>query len=365
MENPWQVDSIKAFACLKCPECAFNTNIENKFTDHAVENHPLSFVLFGKSEEVTKVKMEEDTENSWSIFSYINESVEPIQVKNEPNETNVEENINNANPDINESNTSNQTNYNENAFSTPAAIRNKGRHATISEKWANWRKAHEKNRPKTNVLQSTTIKCKDCKFVCRAMATLNRHIATVHSLATNLHFNCNICDQVYSSQLGLDKHVFKEHEGKNHFECERCEYKCKEKEQLMAHSKTVHEGKKLTTPQDKTQNEMNLSKCEICNGSFANDFVLKWHKEQIHDVHLYSTILKKPFKCDNCNKRFSRKAILQTHLESHEGRKPYHCAVCKANFSSHHDLRKHFETIHEGKNPKKKSTSSTTSGHKA
>ena len=105
MDNPWQVDSIKAFACLKCPECAFNTNIENNFTDHAVENHPLSFVLFGKSEEVTKVKMEEGTENSWSIFSYINENVEPIQVKNETIEPspNVEENINNANPDTGKS----------------------------------------------------------------------------------------------------------------------------------------------------------------------------------------------------------------------------------------------------------------------
>ena len=103
MDNPWQVDSIKAFACLKCPECAFNTNIENNFTDHAVENHPLSFVLFGKSEEVTKVKMEENTDNSWSIFSYMNENVEPIQVKNEPNGPNVEENINNANTDTGES----------------------------------------------------------------------------------------------------------------------------------------------------------------------------------------------------------------------------------------------------------------------
>ena len=89
--NPWQVESIQDFSCLKCPECGFDTKEENLFENHATENHPLSFVLFGKSEEVTKVKMEEGTENSWSIFSYINENVEPIQVKNEPIETNVEE----------------------------------------------------------------------------------------------------------------------------------------------------------------------------------------------------------------------------------------------------------------------------------
>ena len=45
-KNPWQVDSIHAFYFLKCPECIFNTNEEFTFQEHAIENHPLSFVLF-------------------------------------------------------------------------------------------------------------------------------------------------------------------------------------------------------------------------------------------------------------------------------------------------------------------------------
>ena len=49
--NPWEVESIQAFYFLKCPECAFDTKEENYFQDHAVENHPLSSVLFnGKSQ---------------------------------------------------------------------------------------------------------------------------------------------------------------------------------------------------------------------------------------------------------------------------------------------------------------------------
>ena len=47
--NPWQVDSIQEFACLKCPECTFDTKKGEVFKDHAVENHPLSFVLFVKT----------------------------------------------------------------------------------------------------------------------------------------------------------------------------------------------------------------------------------------------------------------------------------------------------------------------------
>ena len=44
--NPWQVESILAFYCLKCPECEFNSKEETNFIHHAKEYHPLSFVLF-------------------------------------------------------------------------------------------------------------------------------------------------------------------------------------------------------------------------------------------------------------------------------------------------------------------------------
>ena len=44
--NPWQVESILAFYCLKCPECEFNSKEENNFIHHAKEYHPLSCVLF-------------------------------------------------------------------------------------------------------------------------------------------------------------------------------------------------------------------------------------------------------------------------------------------------------------------------------
>ena len=44
--NPWLVDSIQDFTCLKCPECFFWTKEEFHFQEHAFENHPLSVVFF-------------------------------------------------------------------------------------------------------------------------------------------------------------------------------------------------------------------------------------------------------------------------------------------------------------------------------
>ena len=55
MGNPWQVESIEDFACLKCPECVFFCKEEDSFRDHALENHPKSFELFWEEfEEETK-----------------------------------------------------------------------------------------------------------------------------------------------------------------------------------------------------------------------------------------------------------------------------------------------------------------------
>jgi len=45
-KNPWKVESIQDFSCLKCPECTFFTKKENYFENHAIKKHPLSTVLF-------------------------------------------------------------------------------------------------------------------------------------------------------------------------------------------------------------------------------------------------------------------------------------------------------------------------------
>ena len=46
--NPWQVASLQDFLYLKCPECSFDTQEEEIFEDHALQNHKLSSVFFGE-----------------------------------------------------------------------------------------------------------------------------------------------------------------------------------------------------------------------------------------------------------------------------------------------------------------------------
>ena len=58
-DNPWQVESIEAFYFLKCPECMFFSKEDKGFYHHAVKNHPLSFVLFGKPAQSNELLAQE------------------------------------------------------------------------------------------------------------------------------------------------------------------------------------------------------------------------------------------------------------------------------------------------------------------
>ena len=48
--NPWEVDSIREFYFLKCPECDFTHKEEKIFQNHAINAHPLSIPFFEKNE---------------------------------------------------------------------------------------------------------------------------------------------------------------------------------------------------------------------------------------------------------------------------------------------------------------------------
>ena len=80
MENPWQVNSIEAFAYLKCPECDFDSKAESSFKSHALKTHPLSHVFFGNAtvNNDTKVTILKYDPND--IDNYIQENYEELQL---------------------------------------------------------------------------------------------------------------------------------------------------------------------------------------------------------------------------------------------------------------------------------------------
>ena len=118
--NPWQVNSIDAFNCLKCPECMFFSQEELDFKDHAVKNHPMSNAFFDKFDSnsfIDPAMIKEELcdtiskGNSDLNFSEINDKyVDRIKVE-ENSETVFAENIDLKDDHSKESNYQNESDY--------------------------------------------------------------------------------------------------------------------------------------------------------------------------------------------------------------------------------------------------------------
>ena len=80
--NPWEVDSIREFYFLKCPECDFTHREEKEFQNHAIDTHPLSIPFFEKNEfAIEKIgnfdTYNKENESKYTLFTVKEEVVEP------------------------------------------------------------------------------------------------------------------------------------------------------------------------------------------------------------------------------------------------------------------------------------------------
>jgi hypothetical protein len=75
--------------------------------------------------------------------------------------------------------------------------------------------------------------------------------------------------------------------------------------------------------------------CEICGYSFADNWLLKQHAR----IHLK----EKPFKCTECERRFTTDWQRKSHFETiHEvGKKTFPCNLCDQTFHCRAYLYKH------------------------
>ena len=61
-------------------------------------------------------------------------------------------------------------------------------------------------------------------------------------------------------------------------------------------------------------------------------------------------VTKRPYKCQICEKSFSRPSYLAAHSNLHTGEKPYKCQHCEKSFAMSTTLTRHMR-IHTGDKP--------------
>ena len=171
-------------------------------------------------------------------------------------------------------------------------------------------------------LHITKWKCPYCQHLCNQKRLLKKHILQKHVTKTH---QCQECNTLFSSVSALDSHKKRVH-GVHLTKCKLCG-KIFTEDALKPHIRSVHVAHKETEYPCNICNKVyksyngldrhkkvhteapNQYECDICHKMFAQNATMQRHKR----IHLNI----KPFLCDVCGTRFTQSTGMKSHRKTH------------------------------------------------
>ena len=287
-KNPWQVESLREFCCIKCPECEYYTKEETLFENHATKNHPLSFVLFDKKSDINDDIFDSIVIKEEPLMPLSNTFVSDHCGKNLPN------------------------NESEKSFGSETFVE-------FKKKKQPTEKLHEDSCELGK--SDSKLECDFCIETFSKKPDLNRHISSVHD---GRPYQCEICKLCMKTEESLKQHKFaahyelfrndeflfqnnaKVHDKKKSFVCDVCNTAFVSKEIMERHIAAVHEEKNCQ-----------ISKVEFSKEESLETYYQKRVHEEISETRHYENVPKKKkllFVCKICNGEFSSGVTLKNHI---------------------------------------------------
>ena len=276
--NPWHVESIHAFYFLKCPECGFDTRLEKNFQSHAIQNHPLSSVLFGErvlAKKIVILEQKQDPDEYGKEWNNQEESLLPSNdqiITDESTSKIKEEMLEEINLDIpiKEEQDYYETNFSEensptemtqdyfgyndysivdplskeipqNEASTSIPLIHESRNKKVKRTTnAVKKKANDNSGVSSNTNESGKNKCDICNKTFSYSHALNRHVKTVHLQMRS--WTCEFCEGKFKQRSDLNNHVLAKHHKVKPWSCHYCNSHFTQKSNLTKHIKSMHEN---------------------------------------------------------------------------------------------------------------------------
>lgn len=143
-------------------------------------------------------------------------------------------------------------------------------------------------------------------------------------------YMCGICDKMLKCKATLVNHM-KAHQGKKEHLCKICLKSFLLRHQLVKHS-LIH-------------SDARPFQCDDCSFTFKNKYALKRHKLCKHTDGETLPALA----CSYCGKGFSSPYHLNRHKRIHTGEKTHICPICNFSFGENYIVKYHMRKVHEKK----------------